>query len=148
MTTMTRRMSARMDADMEGGSVRALIRSKMLVVFGAIVGGVMAASEVAGGEGWGTALLSFAIVVGYSVVIVVLASRSETVSLLAGRPVDERYRSIHDRALAFAGQIGIAAALVLFAAAEIMHGDWGAYAAMAALMGIAYLVGVILYGRS
>ena len=77
-------------------------------------------------------------------VVTIAARRSETVSVLAGRPVDERWQHINVEATAWA--LGLTAIVVLaaFVAADAMGGDRAPYAFMGAVMAIAYLGSLLL----
>jgi hypothetical protein len=84
-------------------------------------------------------VLGIAVVGAYSLALLLLQSRSETASLLAGMPVDERWSSINEKALAGAAQV-IAVALVgTFIVVEYSGGDAMPYAFMTAVFGAAYL---------
>jgi hypothetical protein len=90
--------------------------------------------------------LGVVIVGAYALALVLLQSRSETASLLAGIPVDERWSSINQRALASAAQVIAVATVGAFIVVEFAGGDAMPYASMAAIFAVAYL-GSILWFR-
>jgi len=111
-----------------------------------VVGLLMAFAEMGQHASAVQVILAFAIVGAYALALVVLQSRSETVSLLSGLPVDERWASINQRSLASAAQV-IAVALVgAWIVVEFAGGDAMPYASMAAVFAVAYL-GSILWFR-
>ena len=116
----------------------AIRRSPVLAVV-VVVGLVMGAAElVGGGEAW-RAAVSTAISIGYAALVTVLARRSDSASVLAGRPVDERWEHINLEASAWA--LGETAIVVLatFVVVTAQDGDWAPYAFMGAVMAIAYV---------
>ncbi len=125
--------------------VTTLARRWWLVVWGVVLGAVMFGVQLAAGSSAGEAALTFAIVAGYALVVAVLQSRFETMRALAGRPIDERWQLIHERALALTANVGIAVSLVGFVAAEVTHRDAGPFALVAAVMGFTYIAGIFAY---
>jgi len=120
--------------------------SKWVVpIFGLVLGLLIAAAELAQHASLADALVGFAIVAAYALAILLLQSRSETVSLLSGLPVDERWASINQRALASAAQIIALVLLGAFIIVEFGGGDAMPYAAMAAVFGVAYLGSMMWY---
>jgi hypothetical protein len=122
-----------------------LVGRWQILLAGAVVGGLTTAAEAANGMAVDRALITFVIVFGYSLVIAVLQGRSETMSTLAGNPVDERWRLINDRATSFMALVGVAVSLGGFVLAEAAGRDALGFAVVAAAMGFAYLVGVGWY---
>jgi hypothetical protein len=114
-------------------------------IFGLVLGLLIAAAELAQHASLADALVGFAIVAAYALAILLLQSRSETVSLLSGLPVDERWASINQRALASAAQIIALVLLGAFIIVEFGGGDAMPYAAMAAVFGVAYLGSMMWY---
>ena len=119
-----------------------IIRRWQIVVVGAILGLAIAAAEAAAGLAPDRALTAFLIVTGYSLVIAALQGRSETASLLAGNPVDERWRLINERAAVFMALVGTAVSLGGFIAFEFTGRDATGFGIVASAMGLAYLAGV------
>jgi hypothetical protein len=85
------------------------------------------------------------IVIFYGVAVRVIQPHSETVSTLAGSPVDERWGLIQGRALEAAAFIGATVALVAFAATNVMGVDNWQFAFIAGAIGLGYAAGVIWY---
>lgn len=113
--------------------------------FGLLLAVVMAAVDYHRSGSAQEALVAFAIVAGYSLFVLVLQSRSETASLLAGLPVDERWISINDRALARAAQVMAVFLSVLFVGVELTGGDAMPYAWSALVLVVAFLTATLWY---
>ena len=90
-------------------------------------------------------LVAFLIVAGYALLVLVLQSRSETASLLAGRPVDERWSSINDRALARAANVMAVFLAAAFVVVEVTGGDAMPYAWSALVLVVAYVTATLWY---
>jgi hypothetical protein len=116
-----------------------------LVLVGLAVGGVLGLADLVATGSSSRAFIDVAIVVGYTVVLALFRSRSETASVLAGLPVDERWESINLHALATAGLIAAVVSLGGFVAAEVTGHDWSAFAIVAGVIGVSYIGGVIWY---
>jgi hypothetical protein len=108
---------------------------------GLVMGGLLFVASAVGGQPLlGLAML--AILVLYSAIVVVLAGRSETAGILAGRPADERLASFDLVATAVAGTVATLVAIVGFLW-SIAHGERGDdFALVAASAGIAYLAAI------
>jgi len=118
--------------------VTSVVRSPVLIV-GVIVGLVLGLAELLGsGEPW-RAIVSAAIPVAYAAVVTIVGRRNDSLSVLAGRPIDERASHLSEEASTWA--FGLTAFVVVVAVAwQIsIHGDWAAYAAIAVVMAVAYL---------
>ena len=117
----------------------AIRRSPVLWV-GVVVGLAIGAAELAGGGPPWRAAISTAIPIGYAVLVTLLARRSETVSVLAGRPVDERWELMNQEAAAWA--LGLSAIVVIaaFIVADATGGDWLPYAFIGSVMAAAYVL--------
>lgn len=113
-------------------------RSPVLWI-GFVIGLVIAASELLGGDSILTAAVSLAVVVGFAVLVTLLQGRSETASSLAGRPVDERWEHIGLEASAYAFAVSGLATIGALAIAQATGGAWQPYAIVAGVMGLAYL---------
>jgi hypothetical protein len=110
------------------------------VLVGVVVAGlVIGAAELAGGGTAWRAAISTAIPIGYAVLVTLLARRSETVSVLAGRPVDERWELMNQEAAAWALGLSAIVVLVAFVVADATGGDWLPYAFVGAVMAAAYV---------
>jgi hypothetical protein len=115
-----------------------VVRSPVFVV-GVIVGLTLGAAELVGsGEAW-RAIVSAAIPIVYAAVITIVGRRSDALSVLAGRPTDERATHVSEEASTWA--LGLTAIAVVAAVAwQIASGgDWAPYAAVAVVMAVAYL---------
>ena len=127
-------------------SVLRMFRESPVFVTGAILGTVLAAADLVGGETPGRAAIAFGIVIAWALLVTVLSRRSEVFSVLAGRPVDERWEQINLQAAA--GALGASALAVLLgvAVAEVRGGDPMPYALVGVVMAISY-VGAIAWLR-
>lgn len=115
-----------------------MMRSPVLVV-GVIVGLALGAAEVVGsGEPW-RAIVSGAIPIVYAAVVTLVGRRGDALSVLAGRPIDERAAHVSGEASTWA--FGLTAIAVVGAMAWQIgaRGDWAPYAAVAVVMAVAYL---------
>jgi hypothetical protein len=121
-----------------------IVRRNPVLVVGVLIGLAMGGAEVAGGHSAWQAVVAAAFPIGYAALVAIVARRSETVSVLAGRPVDERWEHINLEATAWA--LGLSAIVVLaaFIAADAIGGDRTPYAFMGAVMAIAYLGSLLL----
>ena len=96
------------------------------------------------------AFFAFALIVMSMVALRVLMPRSETVSVLLGVPVDERWQSISTRAWALAGQVIFVGLLTTLVAMQVWEtqgwgGDSWPYALLCAALATAYLGAVLWY---
>jgi hypothetical protein len=114
---------------------------------GVVIGVVVAGAALAGGRSPAEALLALAIVVGYAVVVTLLARRSETAAALAGRPTDERWEHIGLEAAALAFGISAIVVLAAFVVEEWTGGASRPFAMVAGAMGCAYL-GSLVFVRA
>ena len=112
---------------------------------GLAAGGTLIAVEVWQGAPIHRAAGGFAILLAFVAALLLFQTRSETVSTLAGDPVDERWRLIHEKALAGAANTTAVAALVAFGVAEAAGLDNWQFALIAILLSLSYLAGVIWY---
>ncbi|MBI2763759.1 MAG: hypothetical protein HYX54_08440 [Chloroflexi bacterium] len=104
------------------------IRRSPVLLVGILIGLALGATELATGEPNSRAALSTAIPIAYAVLVTVVGRRSETVSVLAGRPVDERWEHVNLEASAWALGATAIVVLVAFAVTEVTQGDWTPYA--------------------
>lgn len=104
-----------------------------------MIGLVFGAAGLIGGDPPWRAAISTAIPIGYALLVTIVGRRSETVSVLAGRPVDERWEHINLEASAWS--LGITALVILaaFIVADATNGDWMPYAFIGAVMATAYV---------
>jgi hypothetical protein len=119
--------------------VTTAIRRSPVLVVGVVAGLVIGAAELVGGGTIALAAISTAIPIGYALLVTLLARRSETASVLAGRPVDERWEVMNQEAAAWA--LGISAIVILaaFVVADATGGDWRPFAFTGAVMAVAYV---------
>lgn len=115
------------------------VRRSPVLLIGIVIGLVLGATELAAGEPNWRAALSTAIPIAYAVLVTIVGRRSETVSVLAGRPVDERWEHVNLEASAWAFGATAIVVLVAFAITQATHGDWTPYAFMGAVMAAAYV---------
>jgi hypothetical protein len=125
--------------------LRSLLGTWWLLLFGLALGAVLGGADVAATGSAGRAAADVAIVAGYTLVLSVLRSRSETASVLAGQPVDERWQAINLHALATAGLVGALVALGGFAVSEAAGHDPSGFAIVAAVMGLSYFGGIFWF---
>jgi len=109
---------------------------------GFVIGLLMAAAELGRQAAPWQVALEFAIVAAYALGLRLLQSRSETASLLSGMPVDERWVSINNRALALAAQVIAIVLLAAFLVTQFGGGDAMPYAMSTAVFAVAYLGGI------
>jgi hypothetical protein len=113
-----------------------------LPCFAAALGLVAFIAEWIGGNP-GSGLVSFAILAGFGV-LVLLGGRSETIRGLRGDGRDERFRAIDIHATAIAGLVVISA-IIVAALVELARGRGpGPYGWLAAVAAVAYLGAVIV----
>jgi hypothetical protein len=114
-----------------------VVRSPVFVV-GVVAGLVLGAAELVGSSVWWRALLSAGIPIAYAAVVAVVGRRNDTLSVLAGRPIDERAAHVNEEASTWA--FGLTAIVVVAAVAWqiAVRGDWASYAAIAVVMAVAY----------
>ena len=87
----------------------------------------------------------FAAVVAYPVLVLASRWRVDVGAALSGRPRDERWESIHLRALSVAGQALALALAGAFLATSLGDGDPAPYAWLGAGFAAAYLGAVLWY---
>lgn len=115
-----------------------VIRSPVFVV-GVIAGVALGAADLVGSGDLWRAIVSGGIPIVYGVVVALVARRSDSLSVLAGRPIDERAAHVNEEASTWA--FGLTA-IVLVAAVALqlaIRGDWAPYATVAVVMAAAYL---------
>ena len=114
------------------------VRRSPILFVGIVVGLIFGVAGLAGGAPPSRVLLSMAVPIAYASLVTLIGRRSETVSVLAGRPVDERWEHINLEASAWA--LGVTAIVILAAVvvADASHGDWTPYAFMGAVMAVTY----------
>ncbi len=120
------------------------VRRSPVLVVGVIVGLIIGLAELAGGAPPSRVLVSMAIPVAYASLVTLIGRRSETVSVLAGRPVDERWEHINLEATAWS--LGVSAIVVLgaFVVADASGRDWLPYVFIGAVMAVSYIGAVAI----
>ena len=126
--------------------MRILGKSPVLA-FGAVIAVVFAAAELVGGGSPVRAGISATIILAWAVLVTVLSRRSETMSVLAGRPVDERWEHINLEACAYALAVTGLVVLGSFVIADASGGDWQPYAFIASVIAVSYL-GSLVFVRA
>ena len=109
-----------------------------------VIGLVMTVAEAVAGGSLGRIVLAGGIPIAYGLLVTLLGRRSETASVLAGRPVDERWQHINLEASTWA--LGVSAIVVLaaFVMAQATGGEWLPYAFIGAVMALAYVGSLVL----
>jgi hypothetical protein len=113
--------------------------SSPVVAVGVVVGLIIGGADLVAGHPLWQAALGFAIPVAYGILVTLVATRSETVSVLAGRPVDERWQHINLVASTWAFGASAIVLLVAFVVANATGGDRLPYAFIGAVMAAAYV---------
>jgi len=111
---------------------------------GIVCGLVIAGADLAGGGSVGKAGLSLGIVLAYALAVTVLGRRSETMSALAGRPVDERWEHINLEACAWALGLSAVVVLIAFVVTDATGGEWLPYAFMGAVLALSYVGSLVV----
>ena len=120
-----------------------VVRSPVFVV-GVVAGLALGAAELLGsGQAW-RAILSGAIPIAYGAAVTVLRRRSDALSVLAGRPVDERAAHVNEEASTWAFGLTAIAVLVAVGWQIASRGDWAPYAGVAVVMAVAYLGSLVV----
>jgi hypothetical protein len=88
-----------------------------------VLGGIFLVAGILGGQLL-VGITSLVVMVAYAAVLVVFGARSDLVSILRGRPVDERLAAFTLQATASAGSVAIVIALGAYVW-EIAHGRDG-----------------------
>ena len=116
-----------------------IMRSAPVLVTGTLIAAAFGIAELAGGGSAFRAGVSVAIILAWSILVTVLGRRSETMSVLAGRPVDERWEHINVEACAYALAASAIVVLAAFVIADASGGDWQPYGFMGVVMAVSYL---------
>lgn len=120
------------------------IATSPVIWVGVIVGALTGLATYAGGGGLGPAALGATIPIAYGVAVTLLAPRSAISSVLAGRPIDERWEHIGLEATALT--LGISAFVILgaFTVTLASGGQWQPYAFAAGVIAVAYSVSLVV----
>jgi hypothetical protein len=114
-------------------------------VFGIVLGILFAIALAGQHASIAQIAVSVVIVVGYAAAVQLLQRRSDVAGLLAGRPVDERWSQINERALSLAAQVTAVVLVVAFLVASFTGGDALPYAWVGAVLAVSYLAGIAWY---
>ena len=112
-------------------------------ISGLVIGALLIGIELAQGASVDRAIGGIVIILVYSIGIFVFQNRSETISVLAGRPVDERWAQMNTQALAVAATAAAIAALVGFALMELQGRDNWQFAVMCFVVAGSYVAALI-----
>jgi hypothetical protein len=120
------------------------IATSPVIWIGVVAGVLTGAAAYIGGSGLWPAALGGSIPIAYGIAVTFLARRSAVSSVLAGRPVDERWEHIGLEATALT--LGISAVVILgaFIVSLAIGGEWQPYAFAGAVMALAYLFSLIV----
>ena len=118
-------------------------RSPILVT-GALVGLIMGGADLVAGRPLWQAAPSLLIPVAYAGLIALVAGRSETASVLAGAPVDERWQLHNLQASAWALGISAIAALGGVVVTRATDGDPMPYILVCVVMAVSYVGGILI----
>jgi hypothetical protein len=114
-----------------------IVRSPIFII-GVVIGLAIGAAEaLGGGEAW-RIVVSGGIPIAYGAVVAALRQRGDSLSILAGRPVDERAAHLNQEAATWAFGITAVVVIAVIAVHIATRGDWFAYAAVALVMAVAY----------
>lgn len=108
------------------------------LVSGLVMGPIVAAGGLLGGGSVPAAVLSLAIVWGYSLFVTLLGRRGDTMAVLAGHPVDERGEHLNLVACSWAFGITAMVGLGGVVVAQATGGAWQPWAFMCVVMGVSY----------
>jgi hypothetical protein len=115
-------------------------------LFSVALGAIVFAVFAIGGDP-GEGLFGFAVLAGVGLLVLAGGTRSDTLAGLAGPGRDERWAFIDMRATAFSGLVVLLAILGAWLY-EIADGrDGSPYGQLAAIAGVAYIVGVAIGRR-
>ncbi len=120
-------------------------RSVIVPLTGLAIGAILIGIELSQGARLDRAAGGVAILFVYVAALWFFQNRSETVSALAGRPVDELWQGIHQRAMGAAATIAAIVALVGFGALELLGRDNWQFALMAGVLGAGYIAATTWY---
>jgi hypothetical protein len=102
------------------------------------------AAEVAAGGSAVSVVSGFLIPIGYGMAVTVTARRSETASVLSGRPIDERWEHLNIVASTWAFGLSAVIVLAAFVGVRASRGDALPYAFVAGVMAMAYVSSLVL----
>ncbi len=121
-----------------------ILRRAPVLAFGVLIAIAFGVAELAGGGSPVRAGVSVAIILAWSILVTVLSRRSETMSVLAGRPVDERWEHIGIEASAYAMAVSGVVVLGAFVVTDATGGDWQPYGFIAVVIAVSYLGSLLI----
>ena len=101
-------------------------------------------AEVAAGGSAVSVALGFLCPIGYGMAVTVTSRRSETASVLSGRPIDERWEHLNFLASSWAFGLSAVVVLAAFVGVRATRGDALPYALVAGVMAMAYVSSLVL----
>lgn len=122
-------------------------RSLATALAGLVVGVALMAVSLSQGASFGAAIAGLAIVVAVVAVLLIFQYRSETVSTLAGDPVDERWKLINERALANTTNVSAVFGLAAYGIAQLSGRESWQFALMLVVIALSYIGGVVWFRR-
>ena len=125
------------------------IRPRLRKPVGIALGGTLyaAAWVVHGGNGWQVAIVTEIGVIAFVISWYVRGGRDNDEDALAGSHADERQQLLSQRSWALAGKVAMLAAFAgVVAAVAARAGWWWPFAAIFAVTGFGYLLGLSNYG--
>ena len=125
------------------------IRPRLRKPVGIALGGTLyaAAWVVHGGNGWQVAIVTEIGVIAFAISWYVRGGRDNDEDALAGSHADERQQLLSQRSWALAGKVAMLAAFAgVVAAVAARAGWWWPFAAIFAVTGFGYLLGLSNYG--
>ena len=120
-----------------------IVRSPVFIV-GVVVGLALGAAELLGSGQVARAAASAAIPIVYTAVVAIVGRRSDALSVLAGRPLDERAAQVGQEASAWAFGLTAIVVVAVVAWQIAARGDWIPYAGIAVVMAAAYLGSLLM----
>lgn len=120
-------------------------RATGFLLVGIILGALLIGLEVRQGAPLNRAAEAMVLLIAFLGAIWVFQTRSEMASALAGKPVDERWQHMHERATMAAMGMGLFVAVLGFAVMEAMGRDNWQFALMALVPSFGYMAALAWY---
>ena len=120
-----------------------IVRSPVFIV-GVVVGLALGAAELLGSGQVARAAASAAIPIAYTATVAFVGRRSDAMSVLAGRPLDERAAHVGQEASAWAFGLTAIVVVAVVAWQIAVRGEWTPYAGIAVVMAAAYLGSLLM----
>ncbi len=126
-----------------GGSPRR--RSVAAPLTAVVIGFVLIGLELSQGASPAPAAEGGAILFAYALALWFFQNRSDAVSVLAGRPVDELWQTINQKAMAVAATLAAMVALAGFGLMVLLGRESWQFGSMAGVLGLGYIGAIIWY---